>query len=235
MEPLTRSLGKTGLGDSRKVTVEDAEDDSDEPKADKKKKKKKPKKKKKKPTATSTDDVVAGGISIETSVQSQSQPQQPSPALVSPSPPVTPVKEKKSTPSVNSTLGTAPSAAPSSTIFGGSTYSLPEQRAESAKSYLASLTSDKKEKVKTRPEEAEEKKSLFKKLGFRSKDAKPKEPEPNRAEKRTENVFVGLRKKSKICARKLFGLAVEDRKGSLKWDQFVHVCGCFRVLIATNT
>jgi len=231
LEPLTRHLKKTTLDDkSKKTTIEDADDESDEPKADKKKKKKKPKKKKK-TTAASTMETDPPETPVEPQSPTPSHSHVASEKPASP-PPASPIK-KKPTPSVKSNFSgttlrstSGLSSATAAAAFGSSiSLALPtEQKAESARSYLASIGANQtKTKVKTRPDQpVEEKKSLFTKLGFRGKDKEAKN-EPSKQEQQKINVFGGLKKKSKLCAQKLFGISVEDRKGSLKWEQFVQL------------
>lgn len=229
LEPLGARLGHGATN----VTVEDADDESDEPKGDKKKKKKPKKKKKKAASAPGSADLPV----VETSASPAPAPAPPlsptpSPARgpASSSPPASPSKVKSE---VKKPASKAPSVkAPSitSNISGttafGSTTSLPlpaEQKAESARAYLAKLA-EAKTKVKTRPDQqldAEPEKGrtrLFSKFG--SSKEKPKE---DVKQKNTANVFANLKKKTGTMARKLFGVSAQDKKGALKWEEFLQV------------
>lgn len=215
---------------SRKTTVEDADDESDEPKADKKKKKKKPKKKKK--SAGSTEAHAESPV-----VESPTLPPVPEAAPAPPvtSPPATPAKTPaaKAPTSPKSPVAAAPKKAPSiaSTLASGglaSSASLPlpvETTAQSAHSYIKEAKlAEANAKVKTRPDqpavpppEKEKKKGFFSKLGSNKKAEEMAKEKPN------PNAFNGLKKKTKSYVQKLFGVTMADKKGSLKWEQFLQV------------
>ena len=111
----------------------------------------------------------------------------------------------------------------------GSTVSLPlptEQKAESARKYLAQAGLDQiKTKVKTRPDQpAEEKEEkvgrprLFGRFG----GGESKESDKNNTSSASA-VFGRLRHKTSMVARKVFGVTAQDKKGSVKWEQFLQV------------
>ncbi|KAH8119258.1 hypothetical protein DFH11DRAFT_1686181 [Phellopilus nigrolimitatus] len=205
--------------------LDDDNDESDEPKGDKKKKKKSKKKKKKVASAPESADLPV----VETSVSSAPAPAPPlsptpSPARepASSSPPASPskVKSEAKKPASKAPSVKAPSITSniSGTTAFGSTTSLPlpaEQKAESARAYLAKLA-EAKTKVKTRPDQQLDTESekgrtrLFSKFG--SSKEKPKE---DVKQKNTANTGT--------MARKLFGVSAQDKKGALKWEQFLQI------------
>ena len=109
--------------------------------------------------------------------------------------------------------------------FGSTTTlaSTAETKAQSAHAYLQQNQANApKVKVKSRPERAttgsQAKKGLFSKLTGSSKQG-----EEDRKPMKSSEVFASLKKRSKICMRRLFGVTAEEKKGGIKWQQFVQV------------
>ncbi|TDL26198.1 hypothetical protein BD410DRAFT_895610 [Rickenella mellea] len=233
---------------SRKVTVEEVEDEEET-----KKKKKKKKKSKKKTSSAGQDESQPKSPTTEASPPVTSPPTSPviprvgatSPAstttpvkappaqrTVSPAQPTSPSKDAKKAPSKVSTASspvTSPSLSSSTPTLAPHTsttsLALPhEQTAQSAHSYLQSTGANaSKTKVKSRPDhvpvEPENKKSLFSRFNLKSKD-KEEPPVPASSKKQ---VFGNLTKKASSYMAKLIGTSVEDKRGMLKWDEFVKV------------
>lgn len=141
----------------------------------------------------------------------------------SPTPPASPKGKKASakptpnrTPSITSTL-TGTTAYESTTTI----HHLPvEQKASSAHSYRQQL-GEAKVKVKTRPDqpiEEEERVGLFGRLRGKAPPKDDAKPQKNNAV-----VFGNLKKKTGNFARRLFGVSAQDKKGALKWEQFLQV------------
>lgn len=156
-------------------------------------------------------------------------PRSPSPLPIneaaSATPPASPKGKKSSAKS-------APNKAPSitSTLTGTTAYEstttihhLPtEQKAPSAHSYRQQL-GEAKVKIKTRPDQPideVERVGLFDRL--RGK-APPKED--TKTQKNSAVAFTNLKKKTGNFARRLFGVSAQDKKGALKWEQFLQVGG----------
>ncbi|KAL5507170.1 hypothetical protein ACEPAH_6626 [Sanghuangporus vaninii] len=225
-----------------KTTVEYADDESDAPKsaADKKKKKHKKKKKKKKSTGTDEKPLASEPPTSPTS----EPPRSPSPTAepqVAPAaqaaPPQTPQTEKKpnkKSPSVKTQTTARTSLSEPASFASTSTLPLPqEQKAPSARSYLKEIPGA-KTKVKTRREPAPEtdaettpmktnrKGGLFGRLKSRDDD-ESKEDKKKKKKESDRNIFARLRKKTAGHLRKLLGVSAQDKKGSLKWEQFLQV------------
>lgn len=190
---------------SQKATAEDAEDE--DLAAAKKKKKKKSKKKK---TATSgAFPFVSAESTKPMSVQTSTAPA----ALTSPTkaPFVVP-STSPTLPGFMSTTSLVPSA---ETVM-----------AQSAHSYLQSLSISDKKKVKSRPDHASlfsqpdtEKKGFFSSLSL--KKGKDKETAMKEARK---SWFSKLSKKTKTLMHQLMGTSEDEKRGApLKWESFLKV------------
>ena len=193
---------------SQKATVEDVEDE-DVAAARKKKKKKKKKK-------TETSGIPSSQLvptKQPTTAQTSTEP-----ALASPT------KASSSVPSTNSTLpaymsttSLVPSAEP--------------ETAQSAHSYLQSLSVSEKKKVKSRPDHASlfsqpetEKKGFFSGLSLMKK-GKDKESQMKEAR---QSWFSKLSKKTKTHMHQLLNTSENDKTGApMRWETFVKVIGAF--------
>lgn len=92
-----------------------------------------------------------------------------------------------------------------------------EQKAESARSYLKTLPGA-KEKVKSRPDGGN---SIF--SGFKNMMANDEQDGEMKKTSTGLSTFNRLGTKMMDHARKVFGIGVEERKASLRWDKFVQV------------
>jgi hypothetical protein len=195
----------------------------------KKKKKKKPKKKKKKANVNAQEEEEEEGESDEDEAEPTSAPAaaEPSQPEFPKSPPATPK------PAVPATKQKSTPAKPKSPVSPSvpfdpfasklSLASAQETKAQSAHAYLQETQANApKVKVKSRPERAaspEQKKGLFSKLTGGNKDKDEEESKPLKS----SEIFASLRKRSKVAMRRLFGVTAEEKKGGIKWQQFVQV------------
>lgn len=98
-----------------------------------------------------------------------------------------------------------------------------EHKAESARKYLAEVGLDQiKSKVKTRPEHDPEPKEGRKRL-FNRFGSGPKEAEEKDSKESYNAIFGRLKNKTSAIARKVFGASAQDKKGNVKWEQFLQV------------
>ncbi|EJD03112.1 uncharacterized protein FOMMEDRAFT_156484 [Fomitiporia mediterranea MF3/22] len=223
---------------SMETIVEDADDESV-------KKKKKPKKKKKK---KSTVETVESSITETPTSPILEPPKSPSPPLspqsAAPPSPTIPKNDKKTRQRSASVKTPSLTSGVSGTTGLASTASLPlpplEQKAESAHSYLRQR-SESKSKVKTRPEQQpvdlppdsgkKERRNLFDRLRGKDRDVVPNEDLDTESKQKPKDkggenaadVFARLKKKTVKYARRLIGVKAQDKKGALKWDQFLQV------------
>ncbi|OCH91443.1 hypothetical protein OBBRIDRAFT_753183 [Obba rivulosa] len=238
----------TGAPKSFKTTVEEVED---EEVVAEKKKKKKPKKKKKKPAAAATEPAADGqGIPIPQTPVTPAMPAAAAPAAAAPPraneraptdaqgadetqmPSMSSKKKKKSAPK-----STAPAQPPSerSTAsgatavpsFASSTTHIPlqpVQTAQSAHSYLKSGgISEKKTKIKSRPDFANLKEGgIFSRF---SRSDKRKDAEDEAETKGKPNVFSRLSKKTAQYMHQLMQSSADEKQGkaSMRWENFVKV------------
>ena len=86
--------------------------------------------------------------------------------------------------------------------------------------------SETKTKVKTRREPGTEsipekkgRRNLFDKLRGKDRDV----PKEDAKQENSADVFGRLKRRTVSYARKLIGASVQDKKGSLKWEQFLQV------------
>ncbi|KAL5523887.1 hypothetical protein ACEPAG_8060 [Sanghuangporus baumii] len=225
-----------------KTAREDADDESDVPKSAAEKKKKKHKKKKKKKSIGNEEKPLASEpptSPISEPPRSPSptpEPQGAPPAQAAP--PQTPQTEKKKaknkSPNVKTQTTARSNISESASFASTTTLPLPhEQKAPSARSYLKEIPST-KTKVKTRREPAAEanvettlkkkdrKGGLFGRFKGRNGD-ESKEDQKKKKKESGVGVFARLRKKTAGHLRKLLGVSAQDKKGSLKWEQFLQV------------
>ncbi|KAL5485099.1 hypothetical protein ACEPAI_7741 [Sanghuangporus weigelae] len=226
-----------------KTALEDADDESDvqNSAAEKKKKKHKKKKKKKKSIGTDEKPLASEPPTSPTSEPPRSPSPTPEPQVAPPAlavPPQTSRAEKKQpnkkSPSVKTQTTTKSSLSEPTSFASTTTLQLPqEQKAPSARSYLKEIPGA-KTKVKTRREPATEanaettpvKKDRKGGLFGRFKGRDGDESKEDRKKKKQESdlsVFARLRKKTAGHLRKLLGVSAQDKKGSLKWEQFLQV------------
>ncbi|KAI5123681.1 hypothetical protein M0805_001709 [Coniferiporia weirii] len=204
----------------------DGDGESDEPKSGKKKKSKKKKKKKASLSGESFQPPPSSPVS---EFVTPSAPSSPPVREVTPlQHPVAPQRARGSpnksskTPSIDASLVSL-NLTDSTALESTTTLPLPApQKAESARSYLAKLSGT-KAKVKTRPEQLVDvpeklRHRLFDRFG-ESNTNRAKETKPVNS----ANVFGNLKKKTGALARKLLGVSPQDKKGSLKWEQFLQI------------
>ena len=191
---------------TQKATVEDVEDE-DAAAARKKKKKKKKKKK------TETSGIQLAQSLTPTSAQTSTELVHASPTKASSSIPST----SSTLPAYMSTTSLVPSAEP--------------ETAQSAHSYLQSLSISEKRKVKSRPDHASlffqpetEKKGFFSGLSL-TKKGKDKESAMKEAR---QSWFSKLTKKTKTHMHQLLNTSENDKTGApMKWETFLKVIGVF--------
>jgi hypothetical protein len=233
---------------SKKVTVEDVEDEDGENRSTIPKKKKKKKPKKKKPAAASTEneekDVVVESVSSPGPENVTTPPQSPAPSTQgSPQTPfsvTSPSKRKKKKPSssqpdpesrtslnLNSPLNASTSTFASQIPAFASTASLPPpepQRAQSARSYVRSEGLTEKTKVKSRPngpalEPINEKKGFWSKFSKKEKQDEKKEEDDDTVPR--ENWAVRMKEQTKTYMRQMIG--TKEGLQPMKWDNFLKV------------
>ena len=194
---------------SQKATVEDVEDEDVAATRKKKKKKKKTKKKKTEtsgiPPSQLSQSIKPMSTQTSTAPTVLAPPTKPSPSIPSTSPTL---------PAYMSTRSLVPSAEP--------------ETAQSAHSYLRSLSICDKKKVKSRPDHA----SLFsqpetEKKGFLSglslKKGKDKESAMKEAR---QSWFSRLSKKTETLMHQLMSTSENDKHGApMKWESFLKVIG----------
>ena len=187
-----------------RTTVEEVEDedDADSISASKKKKKKKPKKKR------------TGYLDMDLPVLPEDAPASP---VVSPvpgsSPTTSPVKAR---PTRKASLNSS-----TTSLLNMSTTSLPlteQTTAHSGHSYLQEIAQ--KEKIKSRPDHA----NLFSR-GFltRDKDRIKDKGEDKEDESKKRTWFSKLGKKTTGYMHQLLRVGDEDRRGAMKWENFLKV------------
>ena len=193
---------------SQKATVEDVEDE-DVAAARKKKKKKKKKKK-----------TEASGIppsQLTQSIKPASAQTSTDLAFASPSKASSIASTSSTLPAYMSTTSLVPSAEP--------------ETAQSAHSYLQSLSISEKKKVKSRPDHASlfsqpetEKKGFFSGLSL-TKKGKDKESAMKEAR---QSWFSKLSRKTKTHMHQLLNTSENDKTGApMRWETFVKVIGAF--------
>lgn len=228
---------------SRKVTVEDVEDEDGKglPVAPKKKKKKK--QKKKKPATVSADDEgqhIVESISPPGPETIPTPPRSPTPSVQEP--PRSPDsaaplnKKKKKKPSsirsdqeprtsvnLSSSLNESISTLTPQLPPHASTTSLPlpePQRAQSARSYVRSEGLAEKTKVKSRPE-GPTLEPIKEKKGFWSKFSKKEKKEEDDDVTPRESWAVRMKEQTKTYMRQMIG--TKDGLKPMKWENFLKV------------
>ncbi|KAL5528321.1 hypothetical protein ACEPAF_7457 [Sanghuangporus sanghuang] len=220
-----------------KTIVEHADDESDVSKAAAEKKKKKHKKKKKRKKSTGTDEKPLASEPPTSPTSEPPRSPSPTPQPQQAAPPQTPQTEKKpdkKSPSVKTQTTARSNLSGSASFASTTTLPLPqEQKAPSVRSYLKEIPGT-KTKVKTRrepPTEANAETTPVKKdrkgglFGrFKGRDSDESKGDKKKKKKESDlSIFARLRKKTAGHLRKLLGVSAEDRKGSLKWEQFLQV------------